>query len=58
VQQIVENAKQQKLDMDIDSLIEAFLYYYKCDAFMSFQYNQVASISIHQWLELLVKISN
>lgn len=36
VQQIVENAKQQKPDVDIDSLIDAFLYYYNNDAFIEF----------------------
>ncbi len=35
VQDIVNNAKQQKTDISIDEIFEAFLYYYDNDAYMT-----------------------
>jgi hypothetical protein len=36
VQQIVDNAREQIPDVDIDGLMEAFFYYYDNDAFIEF----------------------
>jgi hypothetical protein len=38
IQDVVDNAKQQKPDIDIDGLLKAFLYYYNHDAFIEFLY--------------------
>lgn len=36
VQDIIENARQQRNDCSINDLLEAYLYYYRNDAFISF----------------------
>ena len=36
-QDIVANAREQKTDLTMDDLLNAFLFYYKNDAFISFK---------------------
>ena len=41
-QDIVENAQQQKPNVTVEELIKAFNYYYKNDAFIEFDNNNLA----------------